>query len=375
MTLGIFLEKFTDTEIEKDPGLIASGLARDHVVTVFAHTSSPLAEQKFNLKRVSRTERDQASFWRNSGIQVLIIYSWLSLRYSKMIQAASQAGVKVILKLDSDGYLLFPVRPSYLRVFGLDKSLSAKLKHLIRLLEWSLFPRLISRRRIKQIETCAAAIIESPRAKENLLSSLDYWHQAGLGKKIKVIPNPIKFPALNLNAKRNRIVCIGRWDDARKNAGALVKVLSQLKTDWEINIIGHDALALGEKIKANNPDISLTTDEKLSHTEIFQRLASAKIFFAPSLAESFNLAAAEALVGGCSLVGGPLPSFQYFSDEGRSGNLASDFSVDALQTALENDLKKWTVNGYQAENIAAHWQAELNLNKISSDISQLINSL
>lgn len=376
MNIGIYIEKFTETEIDKDPGLIALGLEQAGAkVIIFAQTCSEIAREKYTINVLDRGQREQVAYWQASGIDTLIIYSWLSLRYSNLIKAAKSAGLKVILKLDSDGHLIHPLKPSYLRVFGLDKSFKSKIKHIIRLGQWLLIPRLTSRDRVQQLQTCDAVIIETPVAKINLGESLSYWQQETLISKVVFIPNPIESLPNIPGPKENIITCIGRWDDKRKNATGLRRVFSTLKTDWQINLIGHGSNELMHKIKKDNSKLKLSADEQLPHHDIFKRLASSKIFFAPSVAESFNLAAAEALCCGCSFVGGPLPSFIYFANEGQSGSLAADFHSHALRLALENDINKWKQAEYQTEAIKTYWQQELSQVKISEQIINLIKSL
>ncbi|MCX6747904.1 MAG: hypothetical protein NTW98_03115 [Candidatus Nomurabacteria bacterium] len=102
MKIGIFLETFTDTELEKDPGSIARGLAQSGFnITIFSKNFSQKVSKEFRVEKVNTYNQNQMSYWRESGMQVLIVYSWLSVRYSRMIHAAKLAGLKIILKLDT----------------------------------------------------------------------------------------------------------------------------------------------------------------------------------------------------------------------------------------------------------------------------------
>lgn len=376
MKVGIFLTNFDDIAINKDPGQIATGLINNGInLTILANNFSSQISKKFKIQQINKQQYNKISYWKNSKIEVIIIYSWLSLRYMHMIKAAKLAGLKIILKLDSDGYLIYPLTPSYLKVFGLNKKIFSKIIHILRVAQWKFLAKTFSRYRIKQIELCNAAIIETPIAKKNIDYSLSYWNKNNLIKKIVVIPNPINGWPLNINTKKNTITCIGRWDDTRKNAKTLIKVLTKLQTNWSVNLIGYGSLHIAKKIKKNNPKLILSTDEQLDHEKIFNKLSETKIFFAPSVSESFNLAAAEALCCGCSLVGGPLPSFQYFYNNNKTGSLSVNFTPESLLETLKIDLKKWDKNIYQPKQIAAYWQNELNLKKISQQIIELIKSL
>lgn len=374
MNIGIFLENVTDTEINKDPGLIAKGLIkRGHTVTIFSYHASENVKKSFNTKIINKEKATDINFWKNSDVGTLIIYSWLSLRYSRMIISAKKAGLKIYLKLDSDGRLLYPLRPSYLKVFGLDDSIKAKIIHVLRLVQWYLFPRLITRQRLNQLKNSDGVIIESPQAKDNLINSLKYWHKDNLVSLIKIIPNPILSSDITPQQKENKIMAIGRWRDKRKNGQALIKILSQLNTNWQIHLIGEASDELQKSILKINKNLQIKASNKLTHAEVIHFLQSAKIIISPSLSESFNLAVAEALCAGCSVVGGPIPSFLYFIDQDNFGTLSTNFNYTSLLSALEKDVKKWEMNTYDAEQISAHWKKELNQEAVIDKIIDMIS--
>ncbi|MDP3836954.1 MAG: glycosyltransferase [bacterium] len=376
MRLGVFLENFTATELTKDPGLITLGLIEEGIdVKVFSHHAATEVSRIFSTSILSEAQRNEPNYWKESEIDSLIIYSWLSLRYSKMISAAKEAGVRVILKLDSDGYLIYPLKPSYLKVFGLNKGIASKMVHLVRMAQWTLFPRIISRIKIKQIQTSDAVIIETPVAADNLKKSLLFWKREDLIDKIKIIPNPVSNWPKDITTKQNIITAIGRWDDTRKNATALVRTLSGLKCDWQIHLIGNGSEKLAAQILEKNPRTNIRSSEKKPHTEVFQDLAETKILFAPSVAESYNLAVAESLCCGCSFVGGPLTSFQYFSNNGFSGRLTSDLKTESFIEALYDEINKWNSEDYDPAIIASYWQKELSPSRISRIIIDIMASL
>lgn len=376
MKIGIFLEKFTNTEIDKDPGIIASRLLKEGIdLKVFSCSPSLEVTQKFSVIKINKNYYESISYWKKSGIETLIIYSWLSIRYTKMISSAKKAGLKVILKLDSDGFLIHPFKPSYIKVFGIDKSMRSKIKYIMRMCQWYLIPRFISKIKIRQIEMSDAVIIETPKAKENLVYSLSFWGKNILSEKIRIIPNPIVKQSTIIKNKNDLITCIGRWDALQKNPKGLIQVLSKTKTNWKINLIGNGSINLANKIKKNNPDILINAQEKITHDEIFLILSKTKIFFAPSIYESFNLAAAEALCCGCSVVGGPIPSFQYFINDNFSGSISDDFDSNSLKLVLEKDIEKWDNGKYNPEEIAKYWRQELSEEKVSKQIIELIKSL
>lgn len=373
MTIGLIITQFRTTEKSKDPGIIAASLVKlGHEVILYCLATDISHFSGVTVKTISRNELNSHVFWAAEKPTAFLIYSWLSLRYSRLIKILKEKNKIIILKLDSDGHLIYPLKPSYLRVWGLDSSLKAKFSHLLRLGQWFLFPKIISRRKIVQIARADAVIIESPLASENLKKSLASWHQENLNKKIFFIPNPLPLIPQNLNAPReNLIISVGRWHDKRKNAAGIIKTFSVLKNPgWKILLIGRGSSELKNSISKNNPNLEIRTQEFIAPEIIGEYYQQGKIFFAPSVADSFNLAAASALSYGLSLAATPLESFQYFAANGRYGTASED-----LIQALETEINKWGNNSRNPQEISAYWQSQLNPDKIGQEIEKLIKSL
>lgn len=362
MKVAIFIDNFFQIQTFKDPGLIAQSLSQlGHQVTIYCYHTD---QKDIAIKKITKRQAHDRNFWRQQDFTTIIVYSWLSLRFTKLLYALNQ---KIILKLDSDGQLIYPFKPTYLRTFGRDNSPKQLLIHLARLIQWTIFAKATSRQRLKQLERCNHAIIESPLALENLKKSLDYGHRDKLIEKLIFIPNPIIPEITHIKSivpKENIIISVGRFDDKQKNSKGLIKVLKNIDLkDWQVIIIGRDA----EKIKHQLPMIQAI--EQINHQEISQYLLRSKIFFAPSNHESFNIAAAEALCCDCSLAGTPLESFHYFIAQGKYGTIAKDFTVPKIQLALQTEMKKWETKQYQPDNF---WQQELNAINIARQIENIL---
>lgn len=369
MKIGFFIENFTNIEFHKEPGGIVQSLTKiGYAVKVFCNKSESEANSNFNLKVISKAESNDHKFWKEQDIDRLIIYSWLSLRYTKLIKQATKAGIKVFLKLDSDGSLIYPNRPSYMKTHGLNSSLKERLIYIARLFQWFVIPKFISKIKIKQIELSEAVFIESPQAKEILSQSLLYWNRKDLIEKIKVIEPPVKWDLEKLG-KRNEILCIGRWESKQKNTKALIEVLNNLNTNWKIKIIGNEAEKVRSKIR--NKTISITSINKLTHDELLKLFPSSKIIFVPSVWETFCLVAAEGLVAGCSVVAGPIAPLIYLTSK-NSGTISKDFSSTSLLKALQEDINRWENKYYDYEKIANDWRAVLNSEVIAKKISHLM---
>lgn len=357
MKIGFYLERYTDVQFRKESTLIINSLRKlSKTVKVFCNYAESDVINKLKPIIANKKITNDYLFWKNQDITHLIVYSWLSIRYTKLIKAASKAGIKIYLKMDSDGSLLYPDKPTFMKARGLNNSVKQKLIYILRLFQWSIIPKIISKIRIQQIELSDGIFIESPLAKKILSKSLKHWSKENLIKKITIIENPIEWEA-QMHYKENVVLCIGRWDYKQKNAKTLIAVLNQLKTTWSVKIIGAYAQKVASQIKNINLEVSAENDVK--HSEILKIIANSKIIFMPSLWEGFPLSACEGVTAGCSIVGGPLPSLVHLTSK-NNGTIANDFKTNSLLHALERDIERWENGYYDAEKIATEWRAILN---------------
>lgn len=378
MKIGIFIDNFFEAQRYKDPGIIAIVLFNlGHQVTIYCLNTNSTELNGIVIKKLSKKESEDAVFWEKEESNQIILYSWLSLRFSSLIKALKQSNKKIILKLDSDGHLIYPLKPTYLRSFGRDNSIKQLAIHVIRFFQWSIFSKLNSKKRIRQLCLCDAAIIESPLAIDNMRSSLKKWQQENLADKIYFVPDPVSFDIISenkrLNEKEDIIISIGRWDDKQKNKSGLIKVISQSDlSGWKIIIIGKGSSKIRSLLKKINLNLNIEAFEEIEHKLIGAYLKNAKIIFAPSNHESFNIAVAEAFCNGCSLAGTPLESFFYFSNQGKFGTIAKNFKTIEIKKALEEEISKWNNNKYNPEETSKYWREQLSPEIVGKSIESLL---
>jgi len=381
MKIGIFIDNFFEAQRYKDPGVIAESLFNlGHQVTIYCLNTNSEKLNEIIIKKISKKENEDTLFWKNENIDQIILYSWLSLRFSSLIKALKSADKKIILKLDSDGHLIYPLKPTYLRTFGRDNSLKQLTIHIIRSLQWSVFSKLNSKKKINQLSLSDAAIIESPLALINLKKSLEKWQREDLANKLFVIPDPVSLDLADgkneIDKKENIIICNGRWDDKQKNKSGLIKVLRQINlSGWKLVIIGNGSSKIKSLLEKNKSNLNIEAIEKIEHQLIEEYLRKSKIFFAPSNHESFNLAVAESLCFGCSLAGTPLESFFYFSNQGKFGTIAKNFKVIEIKNALEDEILRWNNSQYNPNDISKYWRERLAPKIVGESIELLLKKI
>lgn len=113
---------------------------------------------------------------------------------------------------------------------------------------------------------------------------------------------------------------------------------------------------------------------KLPHQELAKLLHQARVFYCPSAYESFNIAAAEAMCWGCSVVAADLPamaSFRWFVSQD-SGTLAAKDNADGHLDALRRELALWENSSRNPMVISDAWIDILHADKVALRIVKII---
>lgn len=386
MKAAIWLPSFDRFELNKCYGQIAIGLTENGIETYLVSSGKgelTLPESKIAiLGKISDEEFSKIS----SQFDFVIMYTWFSSKYRNLVEEVAKR-TKVIIKCDSDGRnysfsrkkipgsLLYAYKKIYtpknfLRVIKFElKQLMVKMSRNVRERVFGGF--------ISQIRIAHRVVIESPHAAYNLIQGMGKLGMFSEMKKIVVIPNPVSDNFLNISlseiqSKENIVLSIGRWDDIRpKNPEDLVRAILgflRLKKNWRAIIIGPGENIIKKLVSkyCSEDELSrITILGPLPNSEIARYLKDSKIFLSSSRFESFGIAAAEACSLGNSLVSYPLEPFEYLTNLGNSGTLASTMDFEGLLTALYYESEMWEVGKRNPVQIASFWREKLNRRNIA----------
>lgn len=366
----------------KDPAQITLGLRDIGVDAIFVARNfvneCDVVQAPFPL--LTSTAIETAEFWRGLVVDAVLLVSRLDPGAEKIAVAVKDAGLRLVLKADSDGTLGYPLIPNYLRTLSWRKN---PFRTLIRHVKWRLPTRRFVGKKIDQIALADAVMVESPKARNNVLSILRYWECESLGSKIHFVPNPVAPDVFSVNAmteKQCLVMAVGRWDETgSKNTEVMVQALGVFLHEcgsYRAVVVGsgHDIVThLAEQIDRGTRtrlDIVGTMD----HTSLAKRLAGAQILFMPSRMESFGIVAAEALCVGCSIAVTPIESLEYLAADNFSGTVARGFGRSSVNQALLSEAKRWGAGDRSPQEIAEYWRARLGRREIASDILAIVTA-
>jgi glycosyltransferase involved in cell wall biosynthesis len=374
MKIGIFIEKIEKNIDYKDLGQIARGLKDLGNEVFFITTKSNFKDFIFPVIEASIENLEKEKFFKEIDCDVIIFYTWLSIRFNRLIESAKNSGKRVIIKLDSDGRFGYPILISRLRGFTHIKNFKEFIDYFSWVFRYIAFGTFLFKKKIKQLYIADKVIIESPQALVNLFTFLFYHKKLDLSilDKCCVIPNPVDKAFIRPPGnKENIILCVADWENRaknRKNLFKLIKKFLEIKKNWRFVIIGN-----GSNYFSSLSNEKVIIKDEVPHGEIIEYFSKAKIFLLPSFWEGFNISASEAVCSGCSIVGTPLECLFYLSNNGFSGTISYDFNYKSLLSALLIDVYKWENGIYNAKLISDYWQNILNREKIAKMIVDIIN--
>ncbi len=375
--------KGDDTFFCRDSGLLCRGLQE---MGFESRAIMPYSEQSGDRDDVLRTEYRNlfdAQWWCGLGLEGVLLYSWAAPKYTGIARAIKAAGLKLFVNLDNGGILspysgiINYTRDQYERIAHHHTRsravLQAALKTGVRLLCLGL----IDYPRVMHIALSDVAGAVSPIAAtriQNYCRHLGCWGAAG---KVCMIPHPIPpYTTYQGEAKRLEVLCVGRWADTLdKNTPLLVAVIAEMAARGmkiPVNIYGNGFEPWMDTLRGCCSDSLdfVRIRGGVPHDVLTQAMRSVKISLCVSRSESFNLASAEALCCGCSIVGparASTPSFPYFVSQ-NSGTLARTYTATGFVDAIEEEVRLWKCGERSADTISAHWTGQLHVGRVLSNI-------
>jgi glycosyltransferase involved in cell wall biosynthesis len=302
----------------------------------------------------TKGELEDPVWWKNQAPYGVIMNFWGATRWEGIREAARQATPRLVEKMDTAGifspriWLWRYVYESYFRERDAGRSpLPSLIATLVRSCVVGAFPSLLDRRRVVCLSKMSGIAVESPIAAQRTRRYIRTFGQDI--HKVVFIPHPVEVADFQPSGdfqRQNKIVAVGRWKTFQKNFPLLLKVLHHfliIHPDWTADVLGELPDDAKKQWMQFPPEISsrikLVGEE--DHTSLARYYQTSKIFFMPSRHESFNIAAAEALCCGCSVVGSvEIPSVPFFCSF-NSGTPASSYTTTNLLDALSTEAEEW----------------------------------
>ena len=364
----------------RDLGLIVRALrALGHdawLVALYAADQTPGPDKP--VIRATREELGEPEWWEKQKPDAIIINTWSATRFAAIRAAALTVKKPLIEKLDTDGvkspkiwFYRYLQRGlvSYNYSDPWPKKLRAFLDAVTRTCAIYLLPGLLDRKMVRQMSTVPVFAAETPLAVARVKRFLRLYGATPMPRVVTIShpANTAQMRFLPGDVKKNVVVAVGRWDDAVKGWPLLLAIAQRflaVQPDWKMVVIGglpRIPEKLKEELHALRDRLILTGP--LDHAQLSAWNRQAKIYLLTSHCETFNIAAAEALCCGCSVVGpSQIASVSYFAGA-KSGTPSHLRTPDHMTDALIAEVDEWANQHRDPAKISAlslpHFDAEM----------------
>lgn len=372
----------------RDMGLTVLALRKLGVdARLVALGNSPSPSPDLPLILGSREDFGNPDWWRQWQPGGVILTGWSASRFNDIRRAVLAVTPRVIERLDTDGvrspriWLRNYAMKSFQNRLEAANPLKKLFAPVLSVLDILAGYGLIGRRVAGAMSLLPALAAESPIAAERTRRLMRQYYQQI--PPIDCIPHPVAEeymrPAPNL-VRQNRIVSVGRWHACQKNFPLLLKVLEKFlayNPDWEADIIGQ--LPTGWQPQRWRGGAGFQNRVRFHglkpHREIAALYQQSKIFLMTSRHESFNIAAAEALCCGCSVVGPvEIASVPFFTSEA-SGTVVCRQTRDHFLDALGVEVWTWKTGRRNPDMIGQHWLATVGATAVARQFLECLESL
>lgn len=342
----------------RDTGIICKGF---QALGIESRAIMPLPAQEGDYEDVLRTEYanlESATWWAGLEIEGVVFYTWGAPRYNKIVKAARQAGLKIVVCMDTSGNF-FPFIEWMSGVKGIIRAQQFEEPFFVRRW-WNIFlycayhhtlGLLMVQWRRWQHWGCADVVGFCTKQGVLNLKRFRWLLGDNVFNKIALLGSPVAsyFCYDPKQKKEDSVIVVGRWDDERyKRTSMLLSVLENFvsrNSSFVCNVVGHTPESvyqwhaqLSEGLKSR-----IVLYGRMSNIDIVKEYQKSKISLCTSYSEGCHVASIEALCCGCSVVGVDKPALnclQWYVEHD-SGTLAQEDTVESFVDAIEQECRAW----------------------------------
>lgn len=374
----------------RDSGLLCRGFQSIGIESRAVMPGIRKAEDEADLIRTDYPDLESPDWWRTHQLDGVVLYAWGSPRFRKIAKAIRESGATLVLNQDSSGSIsplngILPWTSEQWVMSGSGNSIPAKIRGISKIL-CGLTIGLLRTDPLRSTHLKQGHLIScvSPDAVENYRKLCRIYGGETMAEKAVLLPHAVashlRFQS-QIHQKKIRVIAIGRWNDhIQKRPSLLTETLGRLLSEneeIEIDIVGNTTPELASWRDNLPSPHRVILHGKLPHDQLSSLLTSARIYYCPSAYESFNIAAAEALCCGCSVVAPNRPtmaSFRWFVSND-SGTLARSDDAEGHLQALLQEIALWQNQQRDPISISNHWSNLLHADQVARRVLEIVETI
>lgn len=362
----------------RDSGMFCKGLLENGVLSQSIMPGLRRSDDDDLLIRTNHKNLCEESWWKSMNLDAVILYSWAAPRYTPVAKAIKDAGIRLMVCMDTCGVISPHANPRGWyrdlprRVFTEGKSVHQKLRDLSKYVIESMASP-IARRRIDHYRCADIVTVPTPEGAQWVQREALSLGDERLASKIRYLPHP-QSNAFRYDGtvKQKLVITIARWDVddwPQKNPSVLLEAYRLFLEDnpeWRGLIVGSGATRLIERLGvASIPGLEF--QERVDPAEIPKLFNRSSIGFWASNWEGQQGTGAQALCCGCSVVShrsSLMSCFNHYVSK-NSGSLADTNSPKSLANTLKKEARNWESCRRNPQQISQEWRGEFHANSVA----------
>lgn len=370
-----------NTFFGRDSGLFSAALQQIGVESRAIMPGPAFDNDDPALIRTDYHNLESTEWWKSLQLDGLILYSWAAPRYNNVAEAASRAGIRCLVSMDTNGLVSPSSTPSnwyreiWSRLIHEQPTLAGKAMDFAKAfaeiaIKWT------SRRRLRHYDAAYAIAVATPHAALWIPNEAMRQGREDLTSKFFYLPHP-QLPIFNYDRrpKESLVLTVGRWlpeDWNSKNPRPIMEAVELFLSrshGWKVKVIGRGATDLPRLLGMNpvDPESRIEFIEHLTQEELTNHLQTAKIGFWASRWEGQQGTGAQMLCCGGSIVSYHSARTNCFSHyvSRESGRLALRCSARALADELLLEADSWTRGERDPVRISRIWCEEFHATAVA----------
>jgi glycosyltransferase involved in cell wall biosynthesis len=369
------------TFFARESGLFSVGLNEIGVESRPIMPGPPIGDDDPRLIRTEYANLESADWWRSMKLDGLILYSWAAPRYNAIAEAASAAGIKLLVNMDTCG-LVSPLaspgdwwREAHVRYLREQPGFVERLVDMSKALVEVLFHP-VAKRRIRHYDAATVVAAVTPYGARWIPNEAIALGRRDLTARFKYLPHP-QLPIFHYDGtpKERLVLTVGRWhkpDWPQKYPELLLDAYHRFLTarpDWKGLIVGGGAPDLCKLLHQDPSRFEgrLSFIDYVKPDQLPELYRRARIGFWTSRWEGQQGTGAQALCCGCSVVSASSAQnscFRHYVTR-ESGRLASKNKTDVLADELALEADSWESEERDPTRISQVWCQEFHMQNVA----------
>ena len=374
--------------MDRDSGLLCRGFEALGFHTRAVQLAPSAADDDPLVLRAEANQLTDPSWWKNSGADGVVLFSYGSLAYQNIATAIVDAGLKLVQMTDTHGVISpWADASAQLRIqwhYHWNLPMIQRLARVVASLPATYLWKALVRdpRRVRMMLTGDFFCGATPDSTSRYHRMIRRLCGSQAAEKVRHVPIPtnVHFRWQPGTTKNDEVVAVGRWDSPQKRTPLLLETIQYAvgkRSGTTFGIYGQITPEMDQWHAALPPEQRgmIHLHGKVPNAALVAAYSRARVMLVSAAYEGCHIASAEALCCGASVVGCQSPflcAIEWHTSH-NSGRLAARATGKALGKALLAELADWDTGHRSPAAISDYWTRVFHADRVAARILELFS--